>query len=119
MIRENKVNANLKHPGLFADHFGSEFLHFWKLSPDRVEMDNPSYRKKWHEKDGRVIKNTIFHTNNLINAVSMLSTGPLFFFAIIGTLRRGSSRSGGVSYRCYGQRFYPKPNSKLNSAQEC
>jgi len=84
-VRENKVDAILEHPGLFAAHFGSEFLHFWRLSPDRIQMDNQSYREKEHEKDGRVIKKTIFSTGNLINAVSILSTGPLFFFAIIGT----------------------------------
>jgi 4-amino-4-deoxy-L-arabinose transferase-like glycosyltransferase len=84
-VRENKVDAILRHPGLFAAHFGSEFLHFWRLSPDRIQMNNQSYREKEHEKDGRVIEKTIFSTGNLINAVSILSTGPLFFFAIIGT----------------------------------
>jgi 4-amino-4-deoxy-L-arabinose transferase-like glycosyltransferase len=82
---EGKVQAILKHPALFAIHFGSEFLHFWKPYPDRIAMDRPGFREKQHEKDPRVVKNTIFTTNNLINVVSILSTGPIFLFAIIGT----------------------------------
>ena len=49
-------------------------------------MDRQRYREQWHEKDQRVVKDTILTANNLINAVSVLSTGPLFLFAIIGTL---------------------------------
>lgn len=84
-VQENKVQAILKYPDFFADHFISEFLHFWKPYPDRIAMDRPELRKKMHEDDPRVVKDTIFTTNNLIKAVSILTTGPLFFFAIIGT----------------------------------
>ena len=48
-------------------------------------MDKPGFREQQHEKDGRVVKNTVF-TGNLIKAVSILTTGPIFVFAIIGTV---------------------------------
>ena len=85
-LRNRKVEAILHHPGEFAAHFAHQFLHFWKLYPDRIAMDRPGYREQWHEKDQRVVKHTIFSATDLINAVSILSTGPLFLFAIVGTL---------------------------------
>ena len=51
-----------------------------------MAMDRQEYREQWHEKDQRVVKDTILIANDLIDAVSLLSTGPLFLFAIIGTL---------------------------------
>jgi 4-amino-4-deoxy-L-arabinose transferase-like glycosyltransferase len=84
-VQDSKTRTILKHPRVFVDHLLNEFVHFWKLYPDRIAMDSPGFREKQHEVDGRVVKNTIFSTSNLINAVSILSTGPLFFFAIIGT----------------------------------
>ena len=75
----------LEHPSRFVSHFVDEFLHFWKVYPDRITMDKPGFREQQHEKDGRVVKNTVF-TGNLIKAVSILTTGPIFVFAIIGTV---------------------------------
>ena len=69
----------LEHPSRFVSHFVGEFLHFWKVYPDRITMDKPGFREQQHEKDGRVVKNTVF-TGNLIKAVSILTTGPIFRF---------------------------------------
>ena len=85
-LQSRKVEAILNYPGEFAARFAGQFLHFWQLFPDRMAMDRPEYREQWHEKDQRVIKDTILTANDLINAVSLLSTGPLFLFAVIGTL---------------------------------
>jgi hypothetical protein len=49
-------------------------------------MAGPEYSQQLHDMDSHMIKNTIFAPNALINAVSSLTTGPLFLFAIIGTI---------------------------------
>jgi len=85
-LQSGKVEAILNHPDEFASRFAGHFLHFWQLYPDRMAMDKPQYREEWHKMDQRVVKDTILATNDLINAVGILSTGPLFLFAIIGTL---------------------------------
>jgi 4-amino-4-deoxy-L-arabinose transferase-like glycosyltransferase len=85
-LRSRKVEAILDYPGEFGARFAGQFLQFWKLYPDRMAMDRQGYREQWHEKDQRMIKDTILTANDLINAVSVLSTGPLFLFAIVGTL---------------------------------
>ena len=85
-LRSRKIEAILNHQGEFAARFASQFFHFWTLYPDRMAMDRQEYREQWHEKDQRVVKDTILIANDLIDAVSLLSTGPLFLFAIIGTL---------------------------------
>jgi 4-amino-4-deoxy-L-arabinose transferase-like glycosyltransferase len=84
--QENKVETILKHPGDFAIRFGREFLHFWKLSPDRLVMDWPTVREGAHRADHRIVKETIFTKNYLVTLVNLLSTGPLFLFAIVGTI---------------------------------
>jgi 4-amino-4-deoxy-L-arabinose transferase-like glycosyltransferase len=84
-VQDRKIEAILNHPGVFAKHFGSEFLHFWRLYPQRITMDWPTFREAMHAADRRVVKETVFGGNNLTKTVSILSTGPLFFFAIIGT----------------------------------
>jgi 4-amino-4-deoxy-L-arabinose transferase-like glycosyltransferase len=85
-LRSRKVEAIVNYPGEFAVRFARQFLHFWNPSPDRLAMDRPEYREQRHQQDQRVVKDTIFSANDLINAVSVLSTGPLFLFAIIGTV---------------------------------
>ena len=85
-LQRRKVDAILSYPGEFAARFAGHFLRFWKLYPDRMAMDRPGYRQQWHEKDQRMVKDTIFNANDLINAVGLLSTGALFLFAIVGTL---------------------------------
>jgi 4-amino-4-deoxy-L-arabinose transferase-like glycosyltransferase len=82
---ENKLQAIMKYPAVYAPHMLREFVYFWKLYPDRMVMANPANREKFHELDSRIVKNTIFTTNNLITAVSILSNGPLFLFATLGT----------------------------------
>ena len=49
-------------------------------------------REEAHEKDRRIVKDTIFSKNNLITAVSLLTAGPLFFFSLIGTAAMWSQR---------------------------
>ena len=85
-LQSGKVEAILNHPDEFAARFAGHFLHFWQLYPDRMAMDKPQYREQWHKMDQRVVKVSILAANDLINAVGILSTGPLFLFAIIGTL---------------------------------
>jgi 4-amino-4-deoxy-L-arabinose transferase-like glycosyltransferase len=81
-----RIEAIAKQPGSFGKHFSREFIHFWKLYPDRIEMATPGKREEEHRRDARIIKETVFTTNSLIIGVSVLSTGPLFIFAIVGTL---------------------------------
>ena len=50
-----------------------------------MTMSFQGYRDELHAKDSRVIKETIYTPNRLINAVSILSTGPIFLFALLGT----------------------------------
>jgi 4-amino-4-deoxy-L-arabinose transferase-like glycosyltransferase len=88
-VRDNKFQAIVRHPTAFAKHFFRELLHFWQPYPDRIKMGNSAYRDQQHEKDHRIVKETIFTTNNLTKAVSLLSTGPLFLLAITGTVMMG------------------------------
>ena len=81
---DNKVKTIVRRPDLFALQFGRNFVRFWELYPDRVKMSNPEYRERLHAKHSRVVKETIYNSNRLINAISILSTAPLFFFAVIG-----------------------------------
>jgi 4-amino-4-deoxy-L-arabinose transferase-like glycosyltransferase len=81
----SKVNVLLRHPDLYALHVGKQFLRFWELYPDRIAMSKPGYRDKLHDKNPRVVKETIYSPNHLINFVSIMSTGPLFLFALLGT----------------------------------
>jgi 4-amino-4-deoxy-L-arabinose transferase-like glycosyltransferase len=84
-LNDTKVQAIINNPGEFAVRFGSEFLHFWTLYPDRVKMSDPEYRDRMHSRYSRVVRETIFTSNNLIMIIGILSTGPLFLMAILGT----------------------------------
>jgi hypothetical protein len=84
-VKDRSIQNVLKQPGAFADHFQREFLNFWKVELHRITMDWPSYREALHKRDNRIVQNTIFTSNGLINTVSILTTAPLFLFAIIGT----------------------------------
>jgi 4-amino-4-deoxy-L-arabinose transferase-like glycosyltransferase len=84
-VPEKKIEAILKHPRVFAERYAREFKRFWLPYPERLVMDWPTVREKAHESDGRIVKDTVFTKNILINAVGIFSTGPLFLFAIIGT----------------------------------
>jgi hypothetical protein len=85
-VPEKKVEAILKHPRVFAARYTREFLHFWQPYPDRLTMDWPTVREEAHQSDRRIVKETIFAKNNLVTLVNILSTGPLFLFAIVGTV---------------------------------
>ena len=78
-----KTGAIVQYPGEFAVHFAREFAQFWELYPQRVQMDRPAYRESMHETDPRIVRRTIFGTN-WTRLVSLLSAGPIFFFALIG-----------------------------------
>ena len=97
----DRIEAILKHPGEFIAHFGKEFLHFWQLYPDRITMSKPGMRETAHRQDSRIVRNTIFGTS-WTTLVSILSVGPLFFFAIIGTsamwLRKEQRRALSMLY---------------------
>jgi 4-amino-4-deoxy-L-arabinose transferase-like glycosyltransferase len=62
------------------------FMYFWELYPSRMVMSNQDYRDELHANDSRVVKETIYIQNSLITALSILSTGPIFVFAILGTV---------------------------------
>jgi 4-amino-4-deoxy-L-arabinose transferase-like glycosyltransferase len=82
----HKLSAILQRPDLYAVHFGKQFVRFWELYPDRIKMSRPGYREDWSKRDSRVVRNTIYSPNRLINVVSVLSTGPVFLFAVFGTV---------------------------------
>jgi len=83
---EKKIEAIRAHPSLFAARYARQFLYFWQPYPDHLAMDSPKVRKEAHEADHRIVKETIFTKNNLVTLINLLSTGPLFLFAIIGTV---------------------------------
>jgi 4-amino-4-deoxy-L-arabinose transferase-like glycosyltransferase len=84
-LRDAQVNAILGHPDLYAVRVGINFVWFWELYPTRITMNIQGYRDQLHAQDSRVIKETIYSPNWLINVVSILSTGPIFLFALLGT----------------------------------
>jgi 4-amino-4-deoxy-L-arabinose transferase-like glycosyltransferase len=84
-VKNRSIHNLVKQPGAFAEHFQREFVNFWKLELHRITMDWPSYREALHKRDSRIVRNTIFSSNGLTNIVSIVSTAPLFLFAIIGT----------------------------------
>jgi 4-amino-4-deoxy-L-arabinose transferase-like glycosyltransferase len=84
-LRNDSVNAILYSLEVYTVRFRRHFLNFWELYPSRLTMSSPVYRDELHAKDSRIVKETIYTPNRLINAVSMLSTGPVFLFALLGT----------------------------------
>jgi hypothetical protein len=92
----SRVSAILRRPDLYAARFASNFVYFWELYPSRLKMSEQEYRDNLNAKDSRIVKETIYSANQLINAVSLLSTGPILAFALIGTVamywRRGLRR---------------------------
>lgn len=83
--RDKGAARIIDHPGEFAARFGSEFLHFWALYPDRIRMSKPEIREAMHARDSRVIRDSIFTTNRLVIWISILSTLPLFVLGVAGT----------------------------------
>ena len=85
-LRNDSFSAILYSLELYSLRFRRHFVGFWELYPSGIEMGDQGYRDEFHAKDSRIIKETIYTPNRLINAVSILSTGPVFFFALIGTV---------------------------------
>jgi hypothetical protein len=83
-LPHNRLNKILQRPDLFAVHFGRQFLGFWQLYPDRIKMSKPGYREKLHNTRPRVVKTTVYRPGLLINIVSIISTGPILLFGIVG-----------------------------------
>jgi 4-amino-4-deoxy-L-arabinose transferase-like glycosyltransferase len=84
--RDDGVNTMLLQLEPYAVHFGRNFVEFWELYPSRIIMADQDRRDKLHAKDSRLIKETIYNPNRLINAISILSEGPIFLFALLGTV---------------------------------
>jgi hypothetical protein len=82
--QEGKMKAILRHPGAFTTHFMKEFGHFWELYPTRMLMSYQPYREALHQQDARMVTQTVFGTS-WTSLVSLLSTGPMFLLALIGT----------------------------------
>jgi 4-amino-4-deoxy-L-arabinose transferase-like glycosyltransferase len=85
-LQDNGVNPILLRLELYAVHFGRNFVGFWELYPSRIQMSDQGYRNKLHAKDSQIVKETIYSPNQLINAVSILSVGPIFLCALLGTV---------------------------------
>ena len=82
---ETRIEAILRRPDLYAARFGRNFVQFWELYPTRLRTNNQEYRNRVNLQDPRVVKETIYNSNRFINAVSLFSTGPVLFFALLGT----------------------------------
>jgi 4-amino-4-deoxy-L-arabinose transferase-like glycosyltransferase len=81
----NRIQAIWSRPDLYAARFGENFVHFWELYPSKIRMSDQNYRDKLNDEDSRLVRNTIYTPNRLINVVSTLSTGPIIVFAVLGT----------------------------------
>jgi 4-amino-4-deoxy-L-arabinose transferase-like glycosyltransferase len=79
-----KIKAILENFSLFTARVVRQFGHFWELQPTRIRMDRPNVRTRMHERDSRVVKEAVFDTS-WTSLVSLLSVGPIFLFALIGT----------------------------------
>jgi 4-amino-4-deoxy-L-arabinose transferase-like glycosyltransferase len=84
--QDDRVDVILSHPELYGFRVGRSFLRFWELYPTRITMSHQSFRDTMHAKDSRVVQETIYTPNRLVNTVSILSTGPVFLFALVGTV---------------------------------
>jgi hypothetical protein len=84
LTNEDKVRRILERSYAFAEHFIREFRNFWELYPSRIWMDDQSFRESRHERCARVVKETVFTTPRTA-LVSIVTVGPMFFFALIGT----------------------------------
>jgi GT2 family glycosyltransferase/4-amino-4-deoxy-L-arabinose transferase-like glycosyltransferase len=80
---DEKINAILGNPGAFAMRYVRELGHFWELYPERIQMNQSTLRQKMHEEDPRIVQETVFGTS-WTSLVSILSEGPMYFFALIG-----------------------------------
>jgi 4-amino-4-deoxy-L-arabinose transferase-like glycosyltransferase len=84
--RNEVLNAIWSRPDLYVVRLRRNFMYFWELYPSRMIMSNQDYRDELHAIESRVVKETIYTQNSLVTAVSILSTGPIFVFALLGTV---------------------------------
>jgi GT2 family glycosyltransferase/4-amino-4-deoxy-L-arabinose transferase-like glycosyltransferase len=80
---DGKVKAILGNPGTFAVRYVRELGHFWELYPERILMSQSTFRQKMYEEDPRIVRETIIGTS-WTSLLSILSEGPMYFFALIG-----------------------------------
>jgi 4-amino-4-deoxy-L-arabinose transferase-like glycosyltransferase len=83
-VRKGRIQRTIEDPAGFLKGYGSEFLHFWRIAPERVVMTEPALRDRFHERDSRVVQRTVFVTNSLTSWATTLSIGPVFVFGLIG-----------------------------------
>jgi len=81
--KNNGTETYLQGPVERLTRFAGEFSKFWELYPQRVKMNRPAYREKMHARDSRMVKKTVFGST-WTSLMSILSVGPMFFFALIG-----------------------------------
>jgi 4-amino-4-deoxy-L-arabinose transferase-like glycosyltransferase len=84
----DQTEGNLEKASAIAGRFVHEFRYFWELSPHRIQMNWPTVREKMHEEDARIVRETVF-SPQWARLVSVLSVGPVFLFALIGTAAMG------------------------------
>ena len=85
-LRKDRVSGIFYNLDLYAVRFRRNFVKFWELYPGGITMNEEGYRDELHARDSRIVEETIYAPNRLINTVSILSTGPVFFFALVGTI---------------------------------
>ena len=86
-VRKGRIRRALEDPTGFVLHFASEFAHFWQIYPERVVMSDQALRDKFHQRDSRVVRKTVFSSgNSLTDWASILSIGPVFLLALAGTV---------------------------------
>jgi len=84
-VRKGRIRRALEDPTGFVLHFASEFAHFWQIYPERVVMSDQALRDKFHQRDSRVVRKTVFSSgNSLTDWVAILSIGPVFLLALGG-----------------------------------
>jgi 4-amino-4-deoxy-L-arabinose transferase-like glycosyltransferase len=84
-LRKDRVSGIFQRLDLYAVRFRRNFVNFWELYPSGITMNEKGYRENLHSKDSRIVEETIYAPNRLITTVSILSTGPVFLFALLGT----------------------------------
>ena len=85
-VNKGRIRRIIEDPLKAAGDYASEFAHFWQLTPDRVVMSDQKLRDKFHERNSRVVRRTVFGVNSLTSLVSLLSTGPVFLLALYGVI---------------------------------
>lgn len=77
---ENKTWKKVRH---LASRFPHEFVSFFELYPRRVNFLKQSVRDKSHSRGSGIVRFTVFGSNPVM-ALSIISVGFIFTFAMIG-----------------------------------